>query len=82
MSPMLLLIPILLPVGGGLAWLIRPVRDRRRGRVVLMALTLTTSVMTALVFVTWNRCPLWFVNEPPFIVKCDWPLSASPENDW
>ncbi len=40
------------------------------------------SVITAVVFVTWNTCPLLLVRDPPLMVKEEVPLSASPDIDW
>ncbi len=41
-----------------------------------------SSVMTALVLVTWKTWPLLLVSVPPVIVKWLVPLAASPDMDW
>ena len=46
MSPILLLMPVLLPIAGGFALLAHPVRNAGRRNRVLMLLTVLTSVLT------------------------------------
>lgn len=51
MDPILLLIPVMLPVAGGLGLLMRPVKDVGKRKATIMALTVLTSVVSfALLF--------------------------------
>ena len=64
MSPLFLLIPILLPLAGGLALLIRPVKTEKAGRIWCEAVALATSVCVWTAALTVRREPVTIYSFP------------------
>ena len=68
------LVPVLLPVAGGFVLLARPIPDRRKRNIALMALTLATSVLTALflAFADRETAEIWsFIDRFSIAFRAD-----------